>query len=148
MICVTWYFLNYSFKFQPNVCNRCHDLLMMSMNFSNIAIVNIEGSDYRCTISLTPDKFTFGEKNYKYFDGYLDNDDKVKPLNIMLPKTSDDVKSYEGQTKWTYFLIEDDGLFKKYYTIWDKFSSHIKKNLIVCLSKINNSKKLKNNISS
>ena len=21
-------------KFQPNVCNRCHDLLMMSMNLS------------------------------------------------------------------------------------------------------------------
>ena len=33
-----WYFLNYSFKFQPNVCTRCHDLLMISMNLSNIAI--------------------------------------------------------------------------------------------------------------
>ena len=21
-----WCFLNYSFKFQPNVCTRCHDL--------------------------------------------------------------------------------------------------------------------------
>ena len=29
-ICHYWYFLNYSFKFQPNACNRCHDLLMMS----------------------------------------------------------------------------------------------------------------------
>ena len=72
---------------------------MMSMNLSNIAIINIEGSDYRCTVSLTPNKFTFGEKNYKYFDRYLDSDHKVKPLNIMLPKTSDYVKSYEGQTK-------------------------------------------------
>ena len=35
------YFLNYSFKFQPNMCNRCHDLLMMSINFSDIAILNI-----------------------------------------------------------------------------------------------------------
>ena len=26
-ICHFWYFLNYSFKFQPIVCNRCHDLL-------------------------------------------------------------------------------------------------------------------------
>ena len=25
-ICHYLYFLNYSFKFQPNVCNRCHDL--------------------------------------------------------------------------------------------------------------------------
>ena len=46
------YFLNYSFKFQPNVCNRCHDLLMMSINLSDIAILNIEGSDYRCISSL------------------------------------------------------------------------------------------------
>ena len=29
-ICYYWYFLNCSFKFQPNVCNRCHYLLMMS----------------------------------------------------------------------------------------------------------------------
>ena len=47
-----WYFLNYSFKFQPNVCNRCHDLLMMSVNLSDIAILNIKGSDFRCIISL------------------------------------------------------------------------------------------------
>ena len=47
-----WYFLNYIFKFQPNVCNRCHDLLMMSMIFSNIANLKIKGSDYRCIISL------------------------------------------------------------------------------------------------
>ena len=33
-ICHDWYFLNYSFKTQPNVCNRCHGLLMMSMNLS------------------------------------------------------------------------------------------------------------------
>ena len=45
------YFLNFSFKFQPNVCNRCHDLSMF-VNLSDIAILNIKGSDYRCIISL------------------------------------------------------------------------------------------------
>ena len=30
-VCHYWYLLNNSFKFQPNVCNRCHDLLMMSI---------------------------------------------------------------------------------------------------------------------
>ena len=45
------YFLNYSFKFHPYVYNRCHDLLMMSVNLSDIAILNIKGSDYHC-ISL------------------------------------------------------------------------------------------------
>ena len=33
-----WYFLKKGFKFQPNVCNRFHDLLMMSMKLSDIAI--------------------------------------------------------------------------------------------------------------
>ena len=46
------YFLNNSFKFQPDVCNRCHDLLMMSINFSDISFLNINGSDYHCIISL------------------------------------------------------------------------------------------------
>ena len=46
--CHYWYFLNYSFKFQLHVCNRCHDLLIISMNISNIAILNIKGSDYCC----------------------------------------------------------------------------------------------------
>ena len=40
-ICHYRYFLNYSFNFQSNVCNRRHDLLMMSMNLSDIANLNI-----------------------------------------------------------------------------------------------------------
>ena len=47
-----WYFLNYSFKFQPNVSNRCHNLSMMSINLSNIATLSIKSSDYCCIISL------------------------------------------------------------------------------------------------
>ena len=51
-ICHYWYFLNFSFKFQPNVRDRCHDLLMLSFNLSDIAILNTKGSVYRCIISL------------------------------------------------------------------------------------------------
>ena len=46
-----WYFLNKGFKFQPNVCNRCHDLLMLSMNLIDIAILKIKTTDYRSVIS-------------------------------------------------------------------------------------------------
>ena len=77
---------------------------------------------------LVSNKISFGEKNYKYFLGYVYNDNKVEPLHIMLPKTSVYVKCYYGQTKWTYFLIEDDNLLEKYNTIWDKVSADIKKN--------------------
>ena len=44
-------FLNEGFKFQIYVCNRCHDLLMMSINFSDIYISNIKNVDYCCTIN-------------------------------------------------------------------------------------------------
>ena len=50
-ICHYWYFLNKGFKFQTNVCSRCHDLLMISMNLSDIAISNIKGSSFHCIIS-------------------------------------------------------------------------------------------------
>ena len=26
-VCHYWYFLKKNFKFEPNVCNRCHDVL-------------------------------------------------------------------------------------------------------------------------
>ena len=51
-ICHYLYILSYSFKFQPNVCNRFHDLLMMSINIKDITILSIKGSDYCCIISL------------------------------------------------------------------------------------------------
>ena len=35
--------------FQPNLCNRCHDLLMMSITL-NIAILNIKAAGYCCII--------------------------------------------------------------------------------------------------
>ena len=55
------------------------------------------------------------------------NDHKVEPLHKMPPKTSTYVKSYDGQIKWMYFLIENDDLLEKYNTIWDKVSADIKK---------------------
>ena len=76
---------------------------------------------------LLSNKISFVVKNYKYFIGYLCNDDKVEPLHRMLPKTSAYVKSNDGQTEWMYFLIEDVDLLEKYDTIWDKVSADIEK---------------------
>ena len=87
---------------------------------------------------LVSNKIFYGEKNYKYFIGYLHNDDKLKPLHITLCKTSTYVKNYDGQTKWMYFFIKDDDLSEKYNTIWDKVSADIKKNLIASQSTIKN----------
>ena len=85
----------------------------------------IFGGDANIEKVLVSNKISFGEKNYKYFIGYLYNDNKVKPLHRMFPKTSGYVKSYDGQTNWMYFLIKDDDLLEKYNTVWDKVSADI-----------------------
>ena len=46
-----WYFLNKGFKFQQDFCNVCHYLLMISMNISDITILDIASTDYGCVIS-------------------------------------------------------------------------------------------------
>ena len=51
-VCHYCFFFNYSFKFQPNACHRSHDLRVMSVNLSDIAILNIKDSYYYCIISL------------------------------------------------------------------------------------------------
>ena len=76
---------------------------------------------------LVSKKTSPGERNYKYFIDYQYNDYKVKPLHIMFPKRNIYVKSYDGQTKWMCFLIEDDDLLEKNYTISEKVSAEIKK---------------------
>ena len=45
------FFLDKRFKFKPDVCNRYHDVLMISMNLNDIAILNICGVDYHYVIN-------------------------------------------------------------------------------------------------
>ena len=45
-ICHYWYIWGKGFKFQSHVCNECHHLLMMSMNLSDITVLNTKGADY------------------------------------------------------------------------------------------------------
>ena len=45
-------FLKFWFYISTNVWNRCHDLLMMSINLNGIAILNNKSSDKFSTLSL------------------------------------------------------------------------------------------------
>ena len=38
-ICHCWYFLDKRFKYEPYLCNSCHDLMQKAMNFSFILIL-------------------------------------------------------------------------------------------------------------
>ena len=46
-ICYYWYFLDKNFKYEPYLCNGCHDLMQKVMNFNDVAIVSNEDNDYR-----------------------------------------------------------------------------------------------------
>ena len=46
-ICHYWYISNKGCKFEPYLCNGCHDLIQKAMNFKDVAIVSVKGSDYR-----------------------------------------------------------------------------------------------------
>ena len=49
MICYYW-FVNRGFKFQDSVYYGCHDLTMLSVDISNVAIIIIKNVDYGCII--------------------------------------------------------------------------------------------------
>ena len=53
VICRYWYFLNKGCKFQQSVWNGCHYLLMMSVNLSGIAILNMKSADHRCISGIS-----------------------------------------------------------------------------------------------
>ena len=42
----------------------------------------------------------------------MEDGNNVKPLNIMLPKTTG-LESYDKQTKWMFYLIGEDDLLEK-----------------------------------
>ena len=50
MICHNWYFKDISFVFEPYAWDTCHDISMMSYELENIAILNVNGVDYRCVL--------------------------------------------------------------------------------------------------
>lgn len=77
----------YPFVVKFNKCGRFVILLI-------IHILEYEGTDN----VLLSNKCFFRSRNYKYLIGYID-DSKIKPLYIILPKTSVYVKSYDRETK-------------------------------------------------
>ena len=50
VLCYYWYFKDISYIFEPNVGNKCHDVLMSAYELRNIAILNVKGVNYRCIL--------------------------------------------------------------------------------------------------
>ena len=46
-ICHYWYFKDIGFKYEPHICNGCHDLMQKAISFNDVAIGYVAGSAYR-----------------------------------------------------------------------------------------------------
>ena len=62
-ICHYWYFKNIGFKYEPYLCNSCHDLMQKAISFNNVAIVYVS------------------ENAYRIHFWYMSNDDAIKIMN-------------------------------------------------------------------
>ena len=50
ILCHYWYFKSISYKLEPNVCHKCHHVLMTAHKLKKIAIPDVKGIDYRCIL--------------------------------------------------------------------------------------------------
>ena len=73
-------------------------LVKMKFKTGNFIAIKIQffKKDVDNDTKLVSKKISSGEKN---FFGYMDDDLKIKPLHIMLPKMSAHVKGRDGETK-------------------------------------------------
>ena len=58
-----WYFKDIGFRYEPSLCNGCHDLMPKAMSFNDVAIVYVKRNAYRI-----------------YF-WYMSNDDAISITN-------------------------------------------------------------------
>ena len=50
MICHYWYFKDIGYKYEPHICNGCHDLSMMVYDPNDFMILNLTGIDCTCYV--------------------------------------------------------------------------------------------------
>ena len=62
---------------------------------------------------------------FKYFIGYLHDDDVIRPLCIILPQMSGYIKYFDKGGKNMSFKIEDQDVYLKYNEIWNKIKNSL-----------------------
>ena len=50
MICHYSYFKDIGFKYQPYVCNGCHDFSMIVQNLDDFVILRVKSVNYKCCV--------------------------------------------------------------------------------------------------
>ena len=68
MICHYWYFKDIGFKYQPYVCNECHDFSMIVQKLDDVVILRVKSVDYRCFVANMSKKDTVSLLNNSLLD--------------------------------------------------------------------------------
>ena len=59
-----WYFKDVGFKFEPHVCNKCHDVLKTADELKKNAILSVKGVNFKCILwSIRRDEAVNGLNN-------------------------------------------------------------------------------------
>ena len=66
------------------------------------------------------------DDGFKYFIGYLHDDDVIRPLCIIFPQVSGYIKSFNNGGKSMSFKTEDESVYLKYTEIWNKIKDILK----------------------
>ena len=74
-ICHYWYFSGKSFKYEPYICNGCHDFMQKAMNLNDVPIVSKMNFWYMSkddVINIMKNS-NLNEKvdHYKFFSSYI-----------------------------------------------------------------------------
>ena len=112
-LCHYWYFKDVAFKFEPHVCDKCHDVLMTAYELKNIAILSMKGVNFRCILwGISKD-----EAINRLNNSVLEDANKIFGAN----KTSIEVIK-EGAFGGTYFRDIYSGVTGKWYRkSWKEF---------------------------
>ena len=68
MICHYWYFKDIGFKYQPYVCNECHDFSMIVQKLDDVVILRVKSVDYRYFVANMSKKDTVSLLNNSLLD--------------------------------------------------------------------------------
>ena len=89
----------------------------------SMKVTFIKTKNYLINKILVSKKESHGTKNsLKYFIGYDDDDDVIRPLCIRLPQMMGYVKHFDSNTTMS-FKVSDNKLLQKYNKIWGKVSN-------------------------
>ena len=92
--------------------------------YKSYSLFNIDDTDFNKILSS--EKQPYGTKSsLKYFSGYNDDDDVIRPLCIKLLQMITYVKCFDNN-KAMSFKASENKLLKKYIEIWERVSSLMK----------------------